>query len=342
MQDREIKTLREEIPEYKDVSFQVLEDVLDRLDKAFQAFFRRVKMGEKPGYPRFRGKDRYDSFAFRQNSFKFDGGKRLFLSKIGHVKLKAWCQLPGETKKVTIQKKADGWYATFVCNNVIIEPIPQTSHSIGLDLGLSTLVMTSDGEALGTLEHIKKAEKELREIQRDLSRKQPGSNRWKKCESQLAKKHLQFQRVRKYQLDCLSKKLVKENDTIAVEDLNTKAIIALPNSNKGLRRNIHLASWATFTKMLSYKAEDAGKRLVKVNPKNTTQECSGCGEIVPKKLWDRVHNCPHCGLVLDRDHNAAINVLNRGLRLLRGGLLPVGRVPVKRKYRKSGGSIAAA
>jgi len=329
-QDKEVKDLRETFSEYKGMYSQVPTDVLARLDKAYQAFFRRVKKGDTPGFPRFKGKDRYDSFGYR-SGFKFDG-KRLYLSKLGYIRTKAWCPLPTEPKRVTITRKADGWYATFVCLNLPSTLLLLTGKVIGLDLGLKTLVMTSDGESLGSLDHIKKAEKELRDVQRTLSRKKRGSNRRRKCKEQLAKKHLHAQRVRKYQLDCLSRKLVNENDVIAVEDLDVTQMVSTDSkkSSRGLRRNIHLASWSTFTQMLSYKAEDAGKRVVKVDPKGTTQECSGCGRVVPKDLSVRVHECPHCGLYLDRDYNAAINVLNRGLRLLRGGP-PVKGGPLKRE-----------
>jgi len=329
-QVNEVKVLRGDVLGYGDVSFGVAEDALNRLDKAYQAFFRRVKKGETPGFPRFKGRDRYDSLGYR-SGFKFDG-KRLHLSKLGHIRTRAWCALPVEPKRVTVTKKADGWYATFVCLNVPSTLLPPTGKVIGLDLGLKTLVMTSDGDPLGSLNHIKKAEKELRDFQRNLSRKKRGSNQGRKCRGLLARQYLHAERVRKYQLDCISRKLINENDVIAVEDLDVTQMVSTDSkkSSRGLRRNIHLASWSTFTQMLSYKAEDAGKRVVKVDPKGTTQECSGCGRVVPKDLSVRVHECPHCGLRLDRDHNAALNVLNRGLRLLRGGS-PVKGVPLKRE-----------
>jgi len=329
----ELKRLKEEFPEFKEVNAQVLSDVIERRYRAYQAFFRRLKLGQKAGFPRFKSRDRYHSCTFRQDGFRLhESDKRVFLSKIGHVKIRAWCSLPTEPASATVTKKADGWYVTFVCTNIPAKPLPLTGASVGIDLGLTKFITTSENETIGDINLLKKAEKNLRETQRSVSSKKKGSNRRKKAKKHLSCAHLHLTRVRKAQFDIITKDLVQRFDVICAEKLDVAEMVSIkknkeksaPNfiNKTGLRRNIGLASWAQFISILSYKAEEAGKKLILVNPRGTSQECSGCGKVVKKDLTVRVHECPHCGILLDRDHNAAINILQRGLRLLQEGSPP--------------------
>ncbi len=329
VQCEELPELKQICPEYTKVYAQTLQAVLSRLDKAYQNFFRRVKSGQTPGFPRFKGKDRYDSFAYPQQGFSIDEkAKKLTLSKIGQIKIKAWRTLPSKPKNVTLKKEADGWYAVLCCE---LEPIvlPKTSKAIGIDVGLTSLVTCSDGQILGNLADLKKDELALRKIQRRLSRKKKGSMRRAHSRSLFAKKNQSLSRKRVHALHGISKKLIAENDLIALEDLainqmaskkkgkTTKSVL-IKKQETGLRRNIHQAAWGTLRAQLIYKAEEAGRKVVLVDPRNTTQLCSACGELVPKTLRDRVHDCPKCGLVLGRDHNAAINILQRAIQVQRG------------------------
>lgn len=317
-QSREIKILRRELPEYAGVNSQLLHSVLQRLDRAFRAFFRRIKAGEKPGYPRFKSYRRWDSLAFKDNGWKYDGGKAsLKVTNIGWLRVMAYRELPCKPKRITITRKADGWYASFICTEVEIVPLPATGRKIGIDLGLSNLVTTSDGKIMGDIGPAVRAERRLRRAQKALSRKKKGSRRREKARQILARRWLDLTRARKAQLDIISRRLVDECDVIVLEDLNIQGMLA--GGFRGLRRNIGLASWGELQRMITYKAEEAGRRAVLCNPRGTSQECCRCGTVVPKDLNVRVHDCPACGLVLDRDRNAAINILHRGLRLLRGG-----------------------
>ncbi len=328
-QVKELTPLKRICPEFKEAYSQVLVSSLDKLNKAYQNFFRRVKAGQTPGFPRFKSKDRFNSFAYPQHGFEIDEkAKKLTLSKIGQIKIKAWRTLPSKPKSVTLKKEADGWYAVLCCE---LEPVvlPKTSKAIGIDVGLTSLVTCSDGQILGSLAELKKDELALRKTQRRLSRKKKGSMRRARSRSLFAKKSQSLSRKRVHALHGISKKLIAENDLIALEDLavnqmaskkkgkTTKSVLT-KKQETGLRRNIHQAAWGTLRAQLIYKAEEAGRKVVLVDPRNTTQLCSACGELVPKTLRDRVHDCPKCGLVLGRDHNAAINILQRALQAQRG------------------------
>lgn len=349
-QDKELPELKQVCPEYTEIYAQTLQAVLGKLDKAYQNFFRRVKLGQTPGFPRFKNKDRFKSFAYPQQGFFLDEkAKRLNLSKIGSIKIKAWRTLPSKPKNVTLKKEADGWYAVLCCE---LEPValPKTGQSMGVDVGLTSLVTCSDGQVLGSLTELKKDELALRKMQRQFSRKKKGSMRRARSRSLFAKKSQQLARRRVHGLHQISKKLIQENDLIALEDL---AITKMTSKKKekptktaltkkqetGLRRNIHQAAWGTLRSQLIYKAEEAGREVRLVDPKGTTQLCSTCGEFVPKTLQGRVHNCPKCGLVLDRDHNAAINILQRALQAQRGDSgSKTGSVKRKVRSKKSNSS----
>jgi putative transposase len=292
----------------------VLQDVLVRLDRTYQAFFRRLKNGEKAGFPRFKPSSRYHSFTYKQygNGATTDNGF-LVLSKIGRVKV-IWSRpLEGTPKTVTISREADGWYVSFACTDVPAQPLPKTGNEVGIDVGLKSFLTTSDGIAVSNPRWLRKMERKLKWHQRRVSRRKKGSKRRKKAVAELAKCH---QTVRRQRLDFHHKEantLIQGNDVIYHEDLEVRNLV----KNRRLSKSISDAGWGQFLTILHHRAASAGREVVAVPPQYTSQDCSGCGTRVPKSLRVRTHVCPHCGLVLDRDHNAALNIQRVG-QTLRG------------------------
>ena len=319
-QMREIAGIREVRPEYQAIHVHLMQDAITRLDRAFSAFFRRCKAGEKPGYPRFKGRDRYRTFTFKDASHNNGvrlaaGGKRVKLAGIGNVKLKLHRPVEGRIKQASVTLSGDGhWYVAFACDGVQPQPLPSSGASIGVDVGITTFAALSNGELVANPRPYETAQRALGKAQRVASRRKRGSHRRRKAVRQLAKKHDRVSRVRldfhhKTALD-----LVRRFDVIAVENLNVKGLAQM-----ALAKQVHDAGWAQFTTILRAKAESAGREVVAVDPRGTSQECSGCGAVVKKGLGVRVHACS-CGLVLDRDTNAAINIKNRLGQSRRGGL----------------------
>jgi putative transposase len=311
----EIKDVR---PEYREVHSQVLQDVLTRLDRAFQAFFRRVRAGETPGYPRFHGANRYTSFTYKQfgNGATLDNGF-LVLSKIGRIAVRWSRPMAGTPKTVTIRREADGWYACFSCEGVPIHPLPRIGQQTGIDLGLESFATLADGSQIANPRVLRLAERRLKRAQRRVSRRKKGSHRRRKAIQLLARAH---QRVRRARADFHHKTaltLVRQYDTIYHEDLQTANMLR----NHHLAKSIADAGWRAFLSTLAFKAVCAGKRAVAVPPAHTSQRCSGptCDEIVVKGLSVRWHACPHCGMSLHRDHNAARNRERAG-QALRGAV----------------------
>lgn len=310
-QQAELLEIKEYFPKYKGIHSQVLQEVILRVDKSFQNFFRRLKNNETPGYPRFKGKGWYDSFTYPQSGFSLSdnskGYQRAKLSKIGNVKVKLHRCIKGTIKTCTIKREVDQWYVCFAC---VVEPevLPETHKSVGIDVGLEKFAALSDGMMVNNPRYLRKSEAKLKHEQRKLSRKQKGSNSRKKQKHKLAKIHRKIKNQRNDFLHKESCKLVKTYDTIVFEDLKVKNMV----KNHRLAKSISDASWSRFIAYTTYKAVSAGKQVMLVNPRNTSQICSGCGVIVKKSLSERTHKCPFCGLVLDRDVNAAINILRLG------------------------------
>jgi putative transposase len=298
---------KKHIPALKQVHSQVLQDVAKRLDKAFQAFFRRVKSGEKPGYPRFKSVGRYDSFTYPQGSYSLNGNK-LKLSKIGDVKIKLHRQTQGKIKTCTIIVKNDKYYACLSCE-VEATPLPACDDAVGIDLGVKHLAVTSDGEFYEHPKFLRESERKLKRKQRAVSGKKKGSIRRRKAIRDLANLHMHVANQRKDYAHKVSRKLVNQYGLIAFENLNVQGMV----KNHHLAKSIVDASWNQLVQYTTYKAEEAGRRVALVDPKNTSQLCSNCGDIVPKKLSERVHRCEHCGYVQDRDVNAAQNILKRAI-----------------------------
>ena len=292
-----------------DVHSQVKQDVIRRLGKSFDAFFRRCKNGEsKVGYPRFKNQNRYNSFTYPQSGFSISE-KKLKLSKIGEIKIVQHREIEGKIKTCTIVKDGKHWYVTFsvVIDNDAIPVIPNTF--IGIDVGLNSLVTLSDGTQIDSPKYYRNSESNLKRQQRILSRRKKFSNNWKKQVAKINTAHRKIHNQRNDFNHKLSRKLVDTFDYIVFEYLNIKNMV----KNTRLSKSIHDASWSNLIQITKYKAEEAGKFVELVNPYNTSQNCSNCGIKVEKSLAMRVHNCSHCGLVLDRDHNAAINILNRAV-----------------------------
>ncbi|HEX8032212.1 MAG TPA: transposase [Ktedonobacterales bacterium] len=313
-QSAQLPAIKAARPEYRDIHSQVLQDVLTRLDRAFQAFFRRVKAGEMPGYPRFQGSNRYNSFTYKQfgNGATLDNGF-LVLSKIGRVAVRWSRPLEGTPKTVTLSLEADGWYVCFSCAAVPTQPLPPTGRETGIDVGLKVFLITSEGDAVENPRHHRKAEKQLKKAQRRVSRRKQGSKRRRKAVALLKRKHQKVKRQRQDFHHKTALSLLRESDTIYLEDLRVANLVR----NTHLSKSVADAGWGQFRTILEGKAVYAGRRVVAVPPAYTTQDCSGCGERVPKSLSIRTHVCTSCGLVLDRDENAARNIQWAG-QALRG------------------------
>jgi len=304
----QLKHFRAKAEPLRNIYYQVAKEVYQRLDKAFQNFFRRVKAGETPGYPRFKGINQYDSFKYPSwTSTHRIENNRINLPKIGQVKMFYHRLIEGTPKQCAVKKKADGWYIAIICE-VDAAPLPATGEEVGIDVGIENFATLSTGEQIPNPKLLRKAERKLKTAQRKVSRRKKGSQRRRAAVTLLAKQH---QTVKRARLDFAHKtanSLIERFDTIAVEDLQIRNMVR----NHHLAKSISDAGWGTFVNILSFKAESAGRIVTKVNPAYTSQDCSGCGERVPKKLSQRKHICPHCGLELHRDTNAARNIIKKG------------------------------
>ncbi len=279
-QKRYLPGIRTELPEYKGVHSQVLQNVIERVDKAFQGFFRRVKEGEKAGYPRFKGPGRYDSFTFPQAGTTGvrlqEGGKRVFLFGIGSVRVKLHRPLEGRPKTATVKREGEDWYIIFVCE-VEPQPLPPNHKTIGIDLGTNPhFLVTSEGEMFEAPRYFKRAENKLAHAQRCLSRKKRGSNRRNKARKQVADCaargaiHRKIANQRRDFHHKLARRLVNAYGTIVHEELN---ILGLARSRTA--KGVQGAGWAQFLSILAYKAAEAGRRVIAVDP-----NCAARGAII--------------------------------------------------------------
>ncbi len=316
-QKAELPDLKDTHQEYRDIHSQVAQDVLLRVERAFVAYYSRVRAGEKAGYPRYQGVGRYSSFTYPQvgNGVRLDNGY-IVLSKIGRVAAHWSRPLQGIPKTATIIREADGWYITFACEGVPARPLPPTGREVGIDLGLKVFLMRSDGVFVENPRYYRAAEKALQKAHRQVSRRKRGSKRRAKAIRWLARKYQKVRRQRRDHQHKTALALVREFDTIFYENLGVANLVR----NAYLAKSISDAGWGRFCTVLVSKAACAGKRVIHVSPAYTSQQCSSsdCGQIVPKGLSVRWHRCHHCGTVLDRDVNAALNILRKGQKLLAG------------------------
>ena len=283
---------------------QVLQDVVLRLDKALQAFFAGLSR-----YPRFRRGGRYNSFTYPQSGFKLEGD-RIRLSKLGKVRVRLHRKVTGAIRRVTVIRDIDQWFVA-----LLVEETPNGVHSgdgqVGVDLGISNLVALSDGTLVDNPRFLKRSMYRIISLQRRVYRKEKASKNRVKAKLSLAKAWRKVRRQRDDFAHKLSDQLTKENKVIVFENLRIGNMV----KNHNLASAIMDSSWGRLRRVTAYKAERRGGRVILVEPRGTSQKCSGCGEAVPKELSERVHGCPCCGLVMDRDVNAARNILKLGQEL---------------------------
>lgn len=297
-QNRQLTEIKSTNPEYKDINSHALQDVLMRLDKAMKAFFRRVKTGEKAGFPRFKPKSRFRSFSVPNTRYSIKGNK-LFLSRLGDIKMRQDCPIEGVMKTAAIKNENGKW---FVCIAVEFEPVPLpvSDKEIGIDIGLKNFAALSNGEYIENPRYYAKLLKKLRTAQRRVSRRKKGSHRRKKAVKILANVHLKIRNQRADYLHKASRKIVNEYGVIAVAPYSIKEMA----TDKHFAGRIYDAAWGIFLEKLKYKAENAGRKFIEVDNKDISQVCV-CGNPVPKKLTDRWHKCDKCGLSADRDYVSA-------------------------------------
>lgn len=280
---------------------QTLQEVTDRLYKSYDNFFRGS------GFPKFAKKNFYSSFAFKQGVKVLANVNVIQLPKLGKIRFRKSREVQGNVKTASVIKKVDGWYISLSCE-VEIESLPKSNNSIGIDVGISTLATLSNGEKIENPKHTKKYEYKLRKLQRSVSRRKKGSANRKKAIKKLALCHQQISNTRKDYLHKVSTTLIRENQSIAVEDLQISNML----KNHKLAKSIADASWNQFFGFLEYKAKWYGRDFEKVSPRNTSKTCSCCGFVVEKMLLAvRVWQCPVCQIVHDRDINAGVNIKNR-------------------------------
>ncbi len=300
---------------------QSLQQVLKRLDGAYQHFFRRIKEGETSGFPRFKAINRLRSICFPQSDLTGFGVKLLENKSLkiygipGEVKVNWHRPWNGRCKQVTIVKHSDKYYVVLSCDDVPLDLLPTTGKTIAIDLGLDSFATLDDGTKFHHPKPYKTAKEKLAYWNRKLALKQRGSKNRQKVKSSLEKTYDKISNIRDDFQHKLSKQLVKENDKIIVEKLNIKGMLEAKGFEVS-KSNIQDASWGNFVSKLTYKAERAGRKLITVDPRNTSKTCSKCGAIKERlALTEREYKCNACGIALDRDVNAAKNIKRLGTSL---------------------------
>jgi putative transposase len=309
-----VKEHRRADPHASKIHSHILQVVVQDLDKSFQAFFRRVKAGETPGYPRFKGRDRFDSFGLKEygNGFKLDG-RRLRITGIGRVRVRWHRKMEGELKTLRIRRQAGQWYACFACQ-VEERVLTPTGKEIGVDVGIHHLLATSDDEIVENPHWYREEESKLRVLQRRVSRRKKGGTNRQKAVKDLQGQHAHIANRRKDYLNKLANYLVTNYDRIALEDLHIEGMVR----NQHLAKSILDAGWGYLKQRLVDKAVEAGRQVVLVDPSYTSRTCCTCGETFAElSLADRWVACS-CGLSMDRDVNAAHNILKRAGHALWG------------------------
>ena len=305
-----LPSLKRARPALATVHSQVLQNVAVRIDLAFKAYFRRVKAGEKPGYPRFRGYGRYDSFCYPQapSGCKLDGSQ-LTLSGIGPIRVRLHRPLSGKVKTCCIRRSSTGkWYVSFSCQ-VVAVPLPESAEVVGIDVGLTHFAALSTGETIENPRFFRSDEAALAKVQRRFSKEAKGTPERRSRRKPVARVHERIAWRRQNFAHQESCRIVNRFQVIAVEDLTVNQML----HNHCLAKSISDAAWTSFASMLAAKAESAGRSFVAVNPAYTTQTCSTCGHRQRLGLAERIYRCSCCGLELDRDFNASLNIKALGL-----------------------------
>lgn len=292
---------------YASINHTSAQRTIRRLERAFQAFFRRVKSGEKPGYPRFKSRGRFNSIEFAYgNGVKFIKNK-LRISNVGLTRIKIHRPYEGKIKSVIITRESDKWYVALQCDLGDIPFIANNFPSVGIDVGIKHFITTSNGVKIPNHKPLKNTLPRLRREQRSLNRKKKGGLNRLKQRQVVAAIHTKIKNIRKDFHHKTALMLVRSFGKIAVESLNIQGML----KNYRFAQAISDVGWGNFLDILRFKAESAGSVVIEVNARGTSQDCSGCGLLVKKDLTVRTHDCPNCGLKIDRDVNAAINILAR-------------------------------
>jgi putative transposase len=305
-QSRQLTDARNKSPEIKSVLRSIQQDALERLDEAFGAFFRRLKLGENPGFPRFKGRERYHTFSQKYEKVRPCPikGDKLTVPGVGTCRVRLSRPIEGRCKQLRITRRADGWYALLVCEMPKPAPRAFTGETVGVDVGITSFATLSTGEEIANPRHLKQAATQLAREQWRLSRKVKGSQNRGKARAKVALRHLRVHRARKHFHHEEAAKLVERFDRIAVEDLNIRGMV----KNRHLAKAILEVAWGQFFAITKSKAESASRRFERVNPRYTSQTCSNCGHRQKMPLAIRIFECEKCGFVCGRDHNAAINL----------------------------------
>jgi putative transposase len=329
-QCRQLTEVRQLRPDIGALNRHSVEATLRRLDRAFQDFYRRCQAGEKPGYPRFKGRERFDSVTWS----KYGGGfrfapdiHRLYLSGVGHVRVHAHREVEGRVKTITVKREGRRWYVTLSCDQVPVRPLAKSGAVVGLDLGVASFAATSDGLHIANPRHFAAGAERLAKAQRNLARKQRGSNRRRKARERVASAHRKIREQRRDFHHKTALAMVQYYDLIVHEALasgkmsrSAKGTVDQPGSKvrqkAGLNRSIHDAGWGAFLTILAAKAEDAGRELVAVDPRHTSQRCSSCGHVAAEnRVTQAAFCCVACGHQAHAEVNAALNILRAGLAL---------------------------
>ena len=321
-QKKTLPQLKKTHPWYGEIYSQVLQDVVKRVKVTFDRFLKGDSNGKRSGKPRFKARNRYRTFTYPQmkegclQGFGVSAqpnGNLINLPMFGKVKVVLHRPIPEgfKIKTASVTKKADGFYLTLSLEDKTvpeIKPEFNPDKMTGVDVGLKEFLTTSEGETVAIPQHYRSSQKRLRVIQKRVSRRKKGSNGRLKAIKQLGKQHHKVADKRKDFHFKTANWLLSKYDVVAHEELNVKGL-----ARTRLAKSVLDAGWSSFLSILTNKAENAGLLVVPVSAHNTSQDCSNCGEKVPKKLHIRWHDCPHCGCSLDRDHNAAINIKNRAV-----------------------------
>ena len=324
-QQDELPVLKKILPEYSNIHSLVIQDVAHRVDRAYDNFFRRIrerKSGKiiKAGFPRFKSRDRYNSITYTQSGFRMMDNGHVWLSKIGELRMFMHRSIVGHIKTLSIKRDTIGdWFVSIVVETPREEAQLQETEPkhhagpispVGTDLGLKSIITTSDDIHIEPPKYLRKSERKMKRAQRQLSKKMKESGKRKRARKKVAKVHRKIERQRDDFSHKISRDLVSSHDLIAFEDLNITGMV----KNHHLAKSIADAGWNKIIQYTMYKAESAGATAILVDPRHTSQKCSGCGNIKHDlDLSDRVYQCNACGLTIDRDLNAAINIRNAGL-----------------------------
>jgi putative transposase len=306
MQASELKQIRSD-GICKLANFSSCQHVLRQADRTYQAFFNRIKRGGRAGFPRFKTATQYRTITYVSygNGCKLIG-TRVYLQGIGKIRIRLHRLVEGRIKTVSITRKNGKYYALFSCE-VQPNPLPIVDKAVGIDVGLESFAVTSDGRFINNHRYYKTSQNRLRVLHRSVSRKKKGGANRKEAIRLLAKQYEAIGNQRNDFLHKITTEIIQANDIICIEDLNIKGM-----ARGMLAKSVNDVAWGMFFIMLAYKAENAGRKLIKVNPRGTSQRCCRCGTTVHKELSDRWHHCPICGLSIHRDLNSAIEILRLG------------------------------